>query len=59
MQVVNTATPGLVGYALADRADAVQIWEPAYTLLLQRSRISALSIKVWRRPGPLSLLPIR
>jgi ABC-type nitrate/sulfonate/bicarbonate transport system substrate-binding protein len=32
-RVVNTATPGLVGYALADRADAVQIWEPAYTLL--------------------------
>ena len=33
IEVVNTATPGLVGYALADRADAVQIWEPAYTLL--------------------------
>src|SRR4051812_7158638 len=33
IEVVNTATPGLIGYALADRADAVQIWEPAYTLL--------------------------
>jgi NitT/TauT family transport system substrate-binding protein len=33
IQVVNTAPPGLVGYALADRADAVQLWEPAYTLL--------------------------
>lgn len=33
LQVVNTATPGLVGYALADRADAIQLWEPAYTLL--------------------------
>jgi ABC-type nitrate/sulfonate/bicarbonate transport system substrate-binding protein len=33
IEVVNTATPGLVGYAIADRADAVQIWEPAYTLL--------------------------
>ena len=33
VEVVNTATPGLVGYAIADRADAVQIWEPAYTLL--------------------------
>jgi ABC-type nitrate/sulfonate/bicarbonate transport system substrate-binding protein len=33
LKVVNTATPGLVGYALADRADAVQLWEPAYTLL--------------------------
>src|SRR5580698_3731353 len=27
--VVNTATPGLIGYALADRAAAVQLWEPA------------------------------
>ena len=36
LQVVNTATPGLVGYAVADRADAVQLWEPAYTLLKAR-----------------------
>jgi ABC-type nitrate/sulfonate/bicarbonate transport system substrate-binding protein len=33
VQVVNTAPPGLVGYALADRAAAIQLWEPAYTLL--------------------------
>src|SRR3974377_870692 len=33
IQVVNNATPGLIAYALADRADAVQLWEPAYTLL--------------------------
>ena len=33
VQVANTAPPGLVGYALADRADAIQLWEPAYTLL--------------------------
>src|SRR5512136_814402 len=33
VQVINTAPPGLVGYALADRADAIQLWEPAYTLL--------------------------
>ena len=33
IKVVNTAPPGLVGYAVADRADAVQLWEPAYTLL--------------------------
>ncbi len=33
VQVVNTAPPGLVGYAIADRAAAVQLWEPAYTLL--------------------------
>ncbi|HWW48504.1 MAG TPA: ABC transporter substrate-binding protein [Xanthobacteraceae bacterium] len=35
-QVVNTATPGLVGYAMADRATAVQLWEPAYTTLVSR-----------------------
>jgi len=33
IKVVNTAPPGLVGYAVADRADAIQLWEPAYTLL--------------------------
>ena len=33
IQVINTAPPGLVGYALAERGDAVQLWEPAYTLL--------------------------
>jgi ABC-type nitrate/sulfonate/bicarbonate transport system substrate-binding protein len=34
--VVNTATPGLIGYALADRAAAVQLWEPAYTTLMTK-----------------------
>ncbi len=34
--VVNTATPGLVGYAMADRATAIQLWEPAYTTLLAK-----------------------
>jgi ABC-type nitrate/sulfonate/bicarbonate transport system substrate-binding protein len=34
--VVNTATPGLIGYALADRAAAIQLWEPAYTTLLSK-----------------------
>jgi ABC-type nitrate/sulfonate/bicarbonate transport system substrate-binding protein len=52
IQVVNTATPGLVGYALADRADAVQIWEPAYTLLLaKKPSIRTLDIgieKTWK-----------
>jgi ABC-type nitrate/sulfonate/bicarbonate transport system substrate-binding protein len=36
IQVVNTAPPGLVSYALADRADAIQLWEPAYTLLMAK-----------------------
>ena len=34
--VINTATPGLLGYALADRADAVQLWEPAYSMLMAK-----------------------
>ena len=34
--VINTATPGLLGYALADRADAVQLWEPAYSILMAK-----------------------
>jgi NitT/TauT family transport system substrate-binding protein len=34
VEVINTATAGLIGYAFADRADAVQVWEPAYTLLM-------------------------
>ena len=52
LQVINTATPGLVGYALADRADAVQIWEPAYTLVTaDRPDIRTIDLniaKVWR-----------
>jgi NitT/TauT family transport system substrate-binding protein len=36
VSVVNTATPGLIGYALADRAAAVQLWEPAYTTLMSK-----------------------
>jgi hypothetical protein len=34
--VINTATPGLVGYAMADRASAIQLWEPAYTTLISK-----------------------
>jgi NitT/TauT family transport system substrate-binding protein len=34
--VVNTTPAGLVTYAIADRAAAVQLWEPAYTLLKAR-----------------------
>src|SRR5499427_8853421 len=47
IQVVNTATPGLVGYAIADRADAVQLWEPAYTLLkAKKPSIRTLDIAI-------------
>jgi NitT/TauT family transport system substrate-binding protein len=52
LEVINTATPGLVGYALADRADAVQLWEPAYSLVIaKRPDIRTLDLniaKVWR-----------
>src|ERR1700748_1341951 len=34
--VVNTATPGLIGYALADRGAGVQLLEPASTTLLSK-----------------------
>jgi NitT/TauT family transport system substrate-binding protein len=47
LKVVNTATPGLVGYALADRADAVQLWEPAYTVLLaKKPSLRTLDLKI-------------
>lgn len=52
IKVVNTAPPGLVGYALADRADAVQLWEPAYTILKAKKpdiRLLDLSMdKTWQ-----------
>src|SRR5215469_11292083 len=45
--VVNTATPGLVGYAVADRASAVQLWEPAYTALhAKKPDIRMLDLKI-------------
>ena len=53
VQVVNTAPPGLVGYALADRADAIQLWEPAYTLLKSKKPdIRAIDTNItttWKR----------
>jgi NitT/TauT family transport system substrate-binding protein len=45
--VVNTATPGLIGYAMADRASAVQLWEPAYTTLLSKKPgLRTLDLKI-------------
>ena len=52
IQVINTAPPGLVGYALADRADAIQLWEPAYTILrTKKPEIRTLDLgmeKTWK-----------
>lgn len=51
--VVNTATPGLVGYALADRATAIQLWEPAYTTLhSKKPGIRMIDLKIeesWKK----------
>ncbi|MGA7803077.1 ABC transporter substrate-binding protein [Bradyrhizobium sp.] len=53
LSVINTATPGLVGYALADRATAVQLWEPAYAALrAKKPDIKTLDLKIaesWNR----------
>jgi ABC-type nitrate/sulfonate/bicarbonate transport system substrate-binding protein len=47
LEVVNTAPPGLISYMLAGRADAVQLWEPAYSVLEARKPdIRALDLKV-------------
>ena len=52
VKVVNTAPPGLISYAIADRADAIQIWEPAYTLMLaKKSSIRTIDLniaKTWK-----------
>jgi len=53
ISVVNTAPPGLVGYALADRAAAVQLWEPAYTVLkAKKPAVRMLDLKIeesWKK----------
>jgi NitT/TauT family transport system substrate-binding protein len=60
-QVINTATPGLVGYAVADRADAVQLWEPAYSLVkAAKPDIRTLDLniaKVWQAFAGGSVIP--
>jgi NitT/TauT family transport system substrate-binding protein len=59
--VVNTATPGLVGYALADRATAVQLWEPAYTTLhAKKPSIRMLDLKIqesWKKMSGSTNIP--
>ncbi len=60
--VVNTATPGLIGYALADRASAVQLWEPAYTTLLaKKPDIKTIDLKIkdsWNKVTGSANIPI-
>lgn len=59
--VVNTATPGLVGYAVADRASAVQLWEPAYAALhAKKPDIRMLDLKIgdsWQKATGTASIP--
>ena len=59
--VINTATPGLVGYAMADRASAIQLWEPAYTTLISKKpEIRTIDIKIadsWKKFTGSSSIP--
>ena len=49
-QVVNTAPPGLMSYAMADRADAVHLWEPGYTqLIAKKPSVRALDLDIRRQ----------
>jgi ABC-type nitrate/sulfonate/bicarbonate transport system substrate-binding protein len=61
ISVVNTATPGLVGYALADRATGVQLWEPAYTTLhAKKPSIRMLDLKIqesWKKMSGSTNIP--
>mgnify|MGYP000055143667 CR=1 FL=1 len=61
ISVINTATPGLVGYALADRATAVQLWEPAYTTLhSKKPSIRILDLKIqdsWKKMSGSTNIP--
>jgi ABC-type nitrate/sulfonate/bicarbonate transport system substrate-binding protein len=53
VSVLNTATPGLVGYAIADRASAVQLWEPAYTVLMSKKPgMRTLDLEIEKRWKP-------
>lgn len=55
IKVLNTATAGLLGYALADRADAVALWEPAYSMLLaKRPAIHTLDLGIAKTWGDYS-----
>lgn len=61
LSIVNTAPPGLVGYAVADRAATVQLWEPAYTSLLGKKpdiRLIELNIReVWEKEAGSAHIP--
>ncbi len=53
VSIVNTAPPGLMGYAMADRAAAVHMWDPGFDLLRsQKPGIRSLDLKIeetWKK----------
>ena len=53
--------PGLIGYALANRADAVQLWEPAYSILMaQKPSMRALDpgmANLWKKASGTDSIP--
>ncbi len=53
VSVVNTAPPGLVGYALADRSASVHMWSPGYDVVLgKKPDIKTLDLKIndtWKK----------
>ena len=61
VSLINTAPPGLIGYALADRADAVELWEPAYSQLIARKpSLRSLDLQIreqWERFSPGTDIP--
>lgn len=61
ISVISTAPPGLISYAMSDRAAAVQLWEPAYSILKARKpAITTLDLKLaetWKSYAHGSTIP--
>lgn len=59
--IVNTAPPGLMSYAIAERADAIHLWEPAYTqLMVKKPGVRTLDLDIkrhWRQFANSDALP--
>lgn len=55
----GTTVPGLVPMALAERTDAVELWEPAYTILIHKSnKFRAVDlVGKWKKATGSSLIP--
>lgn len=60
-QVINTAPAGLMSYAMAERADAVHLWEPGYTqLLAKKPNVRTLDLDIrrqWRQFSGSDVIP--